>query len=162
KHLGQSSDEAESATPDPGASSDLICVVCDKDFKTTAQKLNHEKSKKHLKAVREARREMLREERQMAKEQQQSTPLVDIDDAAHESEESASQVSDGAAEEDALAQMIRDLTMAQASSGKKNKRKKRATPAAVPVADSEPKPKSELEPEPSTDQEQMLSSEASS
>ncbi|KAI8324061.1 DnaJ-domain-containing protein, partial [Martensiomyces pterosporus] len=42
--------------------SELVCVTCDKVFKTAAQKANHEKSKKHQKAVREIRREMLREE----------------------------------------------------------------------------------------------------
>ncbi|KAJ2360220.1 hypothetical protein IW150_007563, partial [Coemansia sp. RSA 2607] len=46
---------------------ELICFTCDKTFKTAAQKENHDNSKKHQKAVREVKREMIREERQMAK-----------------------------------------------------------------------------------------------
>ncbi|KAJ1826729.1 hypothetical protein LPJ56_002035, partial [Coemansia sp. RSA 2599] len=36
----------------------LLCIVCDKVFKTAAQKENHEQSKKHQKAARELKREM--------------------------------------------------------------------------------------------------------
>ncbi|KAJ2600430.1 hypothetical protein GGH99_006030 [Coemansia sp. RSA 1285] len=46
---------------------DLSCFICDKVFKSVAQKANHEQSKKHQKAAREIRREMLREERRMAR-----------------------------------------------------------------------------------------------
>ncbi|KAJ2787330.1 hypothetical protein GGI15_000814 [Coemansia interrupta] len=46
---------------------ELVCFTCDKTFKTAAQKENHENSKKHQRAVREVKLEMIREERQMAK-----------------------------------------------------------------------------------------------
>ncbi|KAJ1997358.1 hypothetical protein GGI04_005434, partial [Coemansia thaxteri] len=46
---------------------ELICFTCDKEFKTLAQKANHEQSKKHQRAVREVRREMMREERLVSK-----------------------------------------------------------------------------------------------
>ncbi|KAJ2720349.1 hypothetical protein GGI07_004645 [Coemansia sp. Benny D115] len=62
--IDESSEEADVLDPE----NDLVCFTCDKIFKTAAQKSNHEKSKKHLKAVSDIRREMIREERRMAKE----------------------------------------------------------------------------------------------
>ncbi|KAJ2496611.1 hypothetical protein GGH96_005715 [Coemansia sp. RSA 1972] len=142
-------DEAES----PQSADDLDeleCVICDKKFKTAAQKANHEKSKKHLKVVREARREMLREERQMAKMQMQRT-AEDSDSAAQDSDDSTDQLTENA-EEDALAQLIRELAVAQSSS-KKSKRKKRSQP------NPEPAEESVVHPEPITDQEPTPDSE---
>ncbi|KAJ1852136.1 hypothetical protein LPJ76_005667 [Coemansia sp. RSA 638] len=154
---GPSSDEAEAKSPTQSAGDlgqdELICVICDKSFKTAAQKANHEKSKKHLKVVRDARREMLREERQMAKMQQQQGTAEDSDSAAQESDDNAAQDSDDStaqltdgAEEDALAQLIQELAMAQSS--KKSKRKKRPQPnpestqepAVKPITDQKPTP----------------------
>ncbi|KAJ2799195.1 hypothetical protein H4R21_003635, partial [Coemansia helicoidea] len=70
---GSASEDEDIATEDAGGEcgpeDDLFCAACDKEFKTPAQKANHEQSKKHQKAVRQIRREMLREERQLAREQ---------------------------------------------------------------------------------------------
>ncbi|KAJ1849763.1 hypothetical protein LPJ70_000266 [Coemansia sp. RSA 2708] len=133
EQLDLSSDEADTGTESPaqsqtpaddsdlGVGDELACVICDKAFKTAAQKDNHEKSKKHMKAVREARREMLREERQMAKMQQQKKPAADD----LESGDDAAQLSDSVVEEDDLVQIIQELEIAQAETGKKTKRKKR-------------------------------------
>ena len=43
----------------------FYCVACEKAFKSDKQFNNHEKSKKHLKKVRELRRQMLKEEREL-------------------------------------------------------------------------------------------------
>ncbi|PIA19461.1 DnaJ-domain-containing protein, partial [Coemansia reversa NRRL 1564] len=48
---------------------ELFCAVCEKEFKSAAQKVNHEQSKKHQKAVRAFRREIQREEQLLAKTQ---------------------------------------------------------------------------------------------
>ncbi|KAJ2713221.1 hypothetical protein H4R23_006004, partial [Coemansia sp. Cherry 401B] len=143
EQLDLSSDEADTGTESPaqsqtpaddsdlGVGDELACVICDKAFKTAAQKDNHEKSKKHMKAVREARREMLREERQMAKMQQQKKPAADD----LESGDGAAQLSDSVVEEDDLVQIIQELEIAQAETGKKTKRKKRQQPQQQPQAE---------------------------
>ncbi|KAJ2141301.1 hypothetical protein IW142_004936 [Coemansia sp. RSA 564] len=151
KH-GLLGDGAESPQFAHGELEELGCVICDKSFKTAAQKANHEKSKKHLKVVREARREMLREERQMAKmqkQQMQGTPededseAQDSDSVAQDSDsvaqdsDSTAQLTDSA-EEDALAQLIQELAIAQSSASKKSKRKKRPQPNPEPEEPEEP------------------------
>ncbi|KAJ2811332.1 kinase that interacts with cdc31p, partial [Coemansia furcata] len=121
---------------------DLICFTCDKEFKTTAQKTNHEQSKKHQRAVREVRREMMREERQMAKSMAGANTATtvntasDIDlivvgdsDNSNDSGRPTSNV--GNAKDDVLSQMLRDLTMAQAGKGKKGKKKRQRADKAL-------------------------------
>ncbi|KAJ2161346.1 hypothetical protein GGF46_001524 [Coemansia sp. RSA 552] len=118
----QTGDAGEPGGPADGtqetAADDLICAACNKEFKSAAQKANHDKSKKHQKAVREIRREMLREERLFEKAQSaQATPP---------SPGSILSGSDGGdSDDDPLAQMIRDLSVAQASATKKGKKKKK-------------------------------------
>ncbi|KAJ2895548.1 hypothetical protein IWW38_002276, partial [Coemansia aciculifera] len=64
---GDISEDGIDAGEELDPANDLMCFTCDKEFKTAAQKANHDQSKKHQQAVRKVRREMLREERQMAK-----------------------------------------------------------------------------------------------
>ncbi|KAJ1734145.1 hypothetical protein LPJ61_001220 [Coemansia biformis] len=127
-------------------SDDLACAACDKAFKTAAQKANHEQSKKHQKAVRQIRREMLREERRLTREHGNGVPAPAPHYGACSSDNSdyrtASDHSDGSGrvayrddEDDVLAQMVRELAMAQAAQGKKAKktRKHCTQTAAVPM-----------------------------
>ncbi|KAJ2883417.1 hypothetical protein H4R27_002784 [Coemansia aciculifera] len=132
------SEDGVDANGELDPANDLMCFTCDKEFKTTAQKTNHEQSKKHQRAVREVRREMMREERQMAKAMAAATTantaatantasevdrvVVDDSDNSNDSEcpaSSAGNVKDGV-----LSQMLRDLTMAQAGKGKKGKKRR--------------------------------------
>ncbi|KAJ1944835.1 hypothetical protein FBU59_002490 [Linderina macrospora] len=145
---------------------DLLCVTCDKEFKTPAQKANHEKSKKHQKAMREIRREMMREERRLAKMQASgeisssvaSNNVSDSESFATPPEspvESAAEPDSDEEEEpnedDVLAQMIRNLSTAQANGGKKSKKKKRKnqikTQPADETSDLENQPSELAEPE---------------
>ncbi|KAJ2242696.1 hypothetical protein GGI13_006873, partial [Coemansia sp. RSA 455] len=129
------SEDGADASGELDPANDLMCFTCDKEFKTAAQKANHEQSKKHQRAVREVRREMMREERQMAKAMAATnaaasvnTPsgvdhvVVDYSDNSDDSECPAS--SAGNAKDDVLSQMLRDLTMAQAGKGKKGKKRR--------------------------------------
>ncbi|ORX72188.1 DnaJ-domain-containing protein [Linderina pennispora] len=135
---GAERDLSEGDVLDP--ENDLLCITCDKEFKTPAQKANHEKSKKHQRAVREIRREMMREERRLAKMQTNgdipssaaSNNVSDNESFAtppespvESAEEPDLEEEEEANEDDVLAQMIRNLSTAQASGGKKNKKKKR-------------------------------------
>ncbi|KAJ2608108.1 hypothetical protein H4S08_004575 [Coemansia sp. RSA 1365] len=106
---------------------ELFCPVCDKEFKSAAQKVNHKQSKKHQKAVRAFRREIQREERLLAKTQNASAGeatenLESIKCEEAEAEAGATGESD---ESDALLQMIRELSVTQAAQGKKSKKGKR-------------------------------------
>ncbi|KAJ2792381.1 hypothetical protein H4R20_006753, partial [Coemansia guatemalensis] len=106
---------------------ELFCVVCDKEFKSAAQRANHEQSKKHQKAVQAIRREMRREERLLAKAQNACASESAEEPECIESKGAAASASaTGSGDEsDALAQMIRELSVAQAAQGKKSKKGKR-------------------------------------
>ncbi|KAJ1725380.1 hypothetical protein LPJ53_000418 [Coemansia erecta] len=121
---------------------ELVCFTCDKTFKTAAQKENHENSKRHQKAVREVKREMIREERQMAKmakaaaregrpfvEQKESASVTaDIVTSASKDDgvDTASDTRLGVDNEgDVLSQMVENMDMAQPSKSKKSKKKRR-------------------------------------
>ncbi|KAJ2707329.1 hypothetical protein FB645_000840 [Coemansia sp. IMI 203386] len=126
----------------------LACIVCDKTFKTMAQKDNHDQSKKHQKAVRELRREMVREERRMAKiakaaAKAQGIPVnkpanpvpktsTDADADAHAAKEQQQ------AERDLVAQMDLELNIAQPSKSKKSKKKRRQQAKVMAADDAEP------------------------
>ncbi|KAJ1996409.1 hypothetical protein GGI26_001702 [Coemansia sp. RSA 1358] len=117
----------------------LSCFICDKIFKSAAQKANHEKSKKHQKVAREIRREMLREERRMAKmdgyHDERSVEAADLkvpDLQAEIAEAYSSTITDqslddlsldeGKPEDAALAQMIDTLSTSQTKKSKKTKK----------------------------------------
>ncbi|KAJ1800586.1 hypothetical protein LPJ59_000982 [Coemansia sp. RSA 2399] len=120
-----SADDADILDPD----NDLSCFICDKMFKSAAQKENHEQSKKHRKAAREIRREMLREERRTAKTDGTGESVNDVvNDEPDTALESNSYVtaSDGVdssdGDEDAvLAQMMSALNATQPSKDDKTK-----------------------------------------
>ncbi|KAJ1945449.1 hypothetical protein GGF37_001696 [Kickxella alabastrina] len=117
---------------------ELVCFTCDKLFKTAAQKENHEKSKKHQKAVREIRREMMREERRMAKlsgtrgnstQPACSDPILDehsdLTEAASDSH--ITDIEDDCTddEDSILAQMVGSVSLAQEAKSKSKKSKKK-------------------------------------
>ncbi|KAJ2734673.1 hypothetical protein IW152_002116 [Coemansia sp. BCRC 34962] len=156
----EASEDGVDASEELDPANDLICFTCDKEFKTAAQKTNHEKSKKHQRAVREVRREMMREERQMAKATATATATAATaataaaaaaatatatataastaatENTASEGDHGVGDDSDnsdfckspasntGAAKDDVLSQMLRELTMAQAGKGKKGKKRR--------------------------------------
>jgi DnaJ family protein A protein 5 len=62
EHLGNDGDEQNE---DETA---FFCMACNKDFKSESQKLNHEKSKKHQKALRALRRQLMKEDASFAAE----------------------------------------------------------------------------------------------
>jgi DnaJ homolog subfamily A member 5 len=64
----------------------LECVVCNKTFKSDKQLEAHEKSKKHIKAVRQLRHEMRKEGAELDLE---PDPVAKREPAAHESNENA-------------------------------------------------------------------------
>ncbi|KAJ2456365.1 hypothetical protein EV183_000293 [Coemansia sp. RSA 2336] len=167
EHLGQSDEggavpeaavepNEEPAVDSPSTGEDLDCAICNKSFKSAAQKANHEKSNKHQKAVRDVRRQMLREEREMARmqkqQQQQQNEVVGLEPVPLQSSDS----------DDALEQMIQELTLAQATAGKRSKRKKKQQKAAIGI-DVEPEPKPEAKAktrsEPKPEPEAMLEAE---
>ncbi|KAJ2336260.1 hypothetical protein GGH91_005298, partial [Coemansia sp. RSA 2671] len=128
------SEDGVDASEELDPANDLICFTCDKEFKTAAQKTNHESSKKHQRAVREVRREMMREERQMAKASAAATTantaatentVSEGDHVVGDDSDSSDIISNAATtKDDALSQMLRELTMAQAGKGKKGKKRR--------------------------------------
>ncbi|KAJ1668239.1 hypothetical protein EV178_000584 [Coemansia sp. RSA 1646] len=112
-------DDADIVDPE----NDLSCFICDKMFKSAAQKENHEQSKKHLKAARTIRREMLREERQMSKmdggkknakipvndEIDSNTPDTEIEPDPYVTASDGLDTSDDGSEDAVLAQMMSTL-----------------------------------------------------
>ncbi|KAJ2026522.1 hypothetical protein IWW57_003011 [Coemansia sp. S610] len=128
------SEDGVDASEELDPANDLICFTCDKEFKTAAQKTNHESSKKHQRAVREVRREMMREERQMAKASAAATTantaatentVSEGDHVVGDDSDNSDIISNAATtKDDALSQMLRELTMAQAGKGKKGKKRR--------------------------------------
>ncbi|KAJ2388331.1 hypothetical protein GGI23_006079, partial [Coemansia sp. RSA 2559] len=120
-----SADDADILDPD----NDLSCFICDKMFKSAAQKENHEQSKKHRKAAREIRREMLREERRTAKADGTGETVNDVVNGEPDTElepNTCLATSDGVDssddDEDAvLAQMLSALNASQPSKDDKTK-----------------------------------------
>ncbi|KAJ1896572.1 hypothetical protein LPJ66_003912 [Kickxella alabastrina] len=117
---------------------ELVCFTCDKLFKTAAQKENHEKSKKHQKAVREIRREMMREERRMAKlsgtrgnsmQPARGDPALDehSDLAEAAADSHVTDIEDDCTddEDSILAQIVGSVSLAQEAKSKSKKSKKK-------------------------------------
>ncbi|KAJ2333846.1 hypothetical protein GGI00_002129 [Coemansia sp. RSA 2681] len=149
---GDLSEDGTDAGEELDPANHLMCFTCDKEFKTAAQKTNHEQSKKHQRAVREVRREMMREERQMAKTKASAAAATvsadpshaavadsdNVDDADDDSERDASSAGNNT-KTDALSQMLRDLTMTQTGKGRKGKkRRQRADKIQGDSGDSTP------------------------
>lgn len=65
------------------------CVVCDKEFKNKAQLAAHEASKKHKKAVKQLRYEMLKEGIELGFDETPETPLDSDDDTPEAPEQPA-------------------------------------------------------------------------
>ncbi|KAG0328434.1 hypothetical protein BGZ99_005299 [Dissophora globulifera] len=89
----QDEDENESGSDnnsDDEFDQEFECIICDKFFKSERQWKNHERSKRHLKAVEDIRLEMLHEENQL-KGLSASTEL-DGDDSDHGEEEEEEEV----------------------------------------------------------------------
>ncbi|KAJ2552922.1 hypothetical protein EV175_003127 [Coemansia sp. RSA 1933] len=130
KRIGHSAAASDVSVDDADINNpenDLSCFVCDKVFKSVAQKENHEQSKKHRKAAREIRREMLREERRLAKAAG-GEPFVDPDPGEQDAEMdpdpyvTASDGLDGSDNDDedaVLAQMLSDLGTSKPSNDSK-------------------------------------------
>ncbi|KIW14947.1 hypothetical protein PV08_07734 [Exophiala spinifera] len=55
------------------------CVVCDKTFKSEAQYMSHEKSKKHIKMLKQLQKEMRAEGRALDLEVENSAPEVEVE-----------------------------------------------------------------------------------
>lgn len=67
ENLGMNYESAENMSSDEDISAeelqeDLYCVACRKPFRTVAQKVDHERSKKHKTAVKKLRKQVLQEE----------------------------------------------------------------------------------------------------
>ena len=58
----QEEEEEEDSGSDDNEDEEFECIICDKFFKSERQWKNHERSKKHLKAVEDIRLEMMHEE----------------------------------------------------------------------------------------------------
>lgn len=67
-------EESKTAEGEDDEDADIVevfeCVVCDKTFKTQKQLVAHERSKKHIKAADELRKQMLKEEQEMLKKKE--------------------------------------------------------------------------------------------
>ncbi|KAI1318103.1 hypothetical protein EDD11_007155 [Mortierella claussenii] len=91
----QDEDEDESGSENNNSEDEFDqefeCIICDKFFKSERQWKNHERSKRHLKAVEDIRLEMLHEENQLMKEQSvdgaASPPVIDHDEDDDNEEE---------------------------------------------------------------------------
>ncbi|KAJ2078991.1 hypothetical protein H4R24_004085 [Coemansia sp. RSA 988] len=92
---------------------ELFCVVCEKDFKSAAQKANHEQSKKHQKAVQAIRREMRREERLLARSQNPCASETTGEPESEGAVSASASAADSSDESDALAQIIQELSQEQ-------------------------------------------------
>ncbi|KAJ2858848.1 hypothetical protein FB639_005874, partial [Coemansia asiatica] len=117
--------------------SELVCIVCDKVFKTAAQKENHEQSKKHQKAVRELRREMVREERRMAKMTKAAAAAAGKPDGMPNKNQADSLAKEQQQqiERDLAAQMDQELNISLPSKSKKSKKKRRQQAKAKEAED---------------------------
>ncbi|KAG0378495.1 hypothetical protein BGX24_003664 [Mortierella sp. AD032] len=58
-------DDSEDGSDDDEDDQEFECIICDKFFKSERQWKNHERSKKHLKAVEDIRLEMMHEENEL-------------------------------------------------------------------------------------------------
>ncbi|KAF9277881.1 hypothetical protein BGZ68_008935, partial [Mortierella alpina] len=135
----QEDDEDESASDENEDEFDqeYECIICDKFFKSERQWKNHERSKRHLKAVEDIRLEMLHEENELMGQSGGGSPAQERNDEDGEDEEdlemspSALQETEDAADQDFSASDIDESPEVAApvipdllKSKKKNKKKK--------------------------------------
>ncbi|KAF9930011.1 hypothetical protein BGZ67_006013 [Mortierella alpina] len=85
----QEDDEDESGSDDNEDEYDqeYECIICDKFFKSERQWKNHERSKRHLKAVEDIRLEMLHEENELMGQSGGASPEQERDDEDEEDQE---------------------------------------------------------------------------
>ncbi|KAG0206802.1 hypothetical protein BGX28_001828 [Mortierella sp. GBA30] len=136
-------DESGSDKSEDEFDQEYECIICDKSFKSERQWKNHERSKRHLKALEDIRLEMLHEESQLMGQSpadgvSNNGEDVEVDEVDEEEEEleipitSATKVTEKQVEDDALSGSDMDEPVEIATpiysdllkSKKKNKKKK--------------------------------------
>ncbi|KAF9573532.1 hypothetical protein EC968_008401 [Mortierella alpina] len=73
-------DESGSEDNEDDFDQEYECIICDKFFKSERQWKNHERSKRHLKAVEDIRLEMLHEENELMAQSGGASPAQERDD----------------------------------------------------------------------------------
>ncbi|CAO3573964.1 unnamed protein product [Mortierella alpina] len=73
-------DESGSEESEDEYDQEYECIICDKFFKSERQWKNHERSKRHLKAVEDIRLEMLHEENELMGQSGGALPAQEMDD----------------------------------------------------------------------------------